>query len=167
MNKKLIPIIITTAIVLSLTACSNANTSDKEALEEQSQIAILEENSTKDTAEIDTTTEVENANASAETEQTTETEPTETAISTSQDMAAMVMFNDKLYYDTGTIDNGEGRCGNMDGSITSKCDDYEIPTENNQSNFGTGYGIQYGRVEGEIEVCIDGEWYIFTIEHER
>jgi hypothetical protein len=161
MNNKIIPITITTAIILSLTACSNANTQDKEVPEEQSQIAILEENSTKDTTEIDTTTEVENANASIETE------PTETAISTSQDMAAMVMFNDKLYYDTGTIDNGEGRCGVMDGSITSKCDYNEIPTENNQSNFGTGYGIQYGRVEGEIEVYIDGDWHIFTIEHER
>jgi hypothetical protein len=161
MNNKIIPITITTAIILSFTACSNANIQDQETTKEQSQIAILEENSTKDTTEIDTTTEVENANASIETE------PTETAISTSQDMAAMVMFNDKLYYDTGTIDNGEGRCGVMDGSITSKCDYNEIPTENNQSNFGTGYGIQYGRVEGEIEVYIDGDWHIFTIEHER
>jgi hypothetical protein len=161
MNEKIIPITITTAIILSLTACSNANTQDKEVPEEQSQIVIFEENTTKDTTEIDTTTEVENANASIETE------PTETAISTSQDMAAMVMFNDKLYYDTGTIDNGEGRCGVMDGSITSKCDYNEIPTENNQSNFGTGYGIQYGRVEGEIEVYMDGDWHIFTIEHEK
>jgi hypothetical protein len=54
----------------------------------------------------------------------------------------------------------------MDGSITSKCDDYEIPTENNQSNFGTGYGIQYGRVESEIEVCIDSDWHIFTSDLE-
>jgi hypothetical protein len=167
MNKKIIPITITTAIILSLTACSDANISDKEVTEEQSQIIIFEDNTTNDTTETDTTTEVENANASVETEQTTETEPTETAISTSPSMAVMVMFNDKIYYDTGTIDNGEGRCGVMDGSITSKCDYNEIPTENNQSNFGTGYGIQYGRVEGEIEVCIDGEWYIFTIEHER
>jgi hypothetical protein len=166
MNNKIIPITITTAIILSLTACSNANTQDKEALEEQSQILILDENSTKDTTETDTNTEVENANASMETEQTTETEPTETAIFTSQDMAAMVMFNDKLYYDTGTIDNGGGRCGMMDGSITSKCNDYEIPTENNQSNFGTGYGIQYGRVESEIEVCIDGDWHVFTSDME-
>jgi hypothetical protein len=166
MNKKIIPITITTAIILSLTACSNVNTSDKEVLEEQSQIVILEENTIKDTTETDTNTEAENVNVSVETEQTTETELTEMAISTSQDMAAMVMFNDKLYYDTGTIDNGEGRCGNMDGNITSKCDDYEIPTENNQSNFGTGYGIQYGRVEGEIEVCIDGDWHIFSSDLE-
>jgi hypothetical protein len=36
MNKKIIPITITTAIILSLTACSNAKTSDKEVPEEQS-----------------------------------------------------------------------------------------------------------------------------------
>jgi hypothetical protein len=166
MNKKIIPITITTAIILSLTACSNTKTSDKEVPEEQSQIVLFDADNIKDATETDATTEVENANASMETEQTTKTELTEKAISTSPSLAVMVMFKDKLYYDTGTIDNGEGRCGNMDGSITSRCDVNEIPTENNQSNFGTGYGIQYGRVENEIEVCIDGDWHVFTSDME-
>jgi hypothetical protein len=166
MNKKIIPITITTAIILLLTACSNAKISDKEVPEEQSQIVLFEEDTTMDATETNATTEVENANAPMETEQTTETELTEMAIFTSQDMCAMVMFKDKLYYDTGSIDKFGGSCGVMDGNITSKCDNYEIPTENNQSNFGTGYGIQYGRVEGEIEVCIDGDWHVFTSDLE-
>jgi hypothetical protein len=166
MNKKIIPITITTAIILSLTACSDANISDKEVTEEQSQIIIFEDNTTNDTTETDTTTEVENANASMETEQITDTASTEMAIFTSQSIRAMVMFNDKLYYDTGSIDEFGGSCGVMDGNITSKCDDYEIPTENNQSNFGIGYGMQYGRVESEIEVCIDGDWHVFTSDLE-
>ena len=36
-----------------------------------------------------------------------------------------------------------GRCGNMDGEITSTVDGTEIPTEDNQSNFGSGFGYQY------------------------
>jgi hypothetical protein len=161
MNKKIIPIVITTVIILSLTACSNAKTSDKETLKEQSQIVIFEEDTTKDSIETDIATEVENVNASMETEQATETELTASYITLD-----IVMFNDKLYYDTGSIDEFGGSCGVMDGNITSKCDYNEIPTENNQSNFGTGYGIQYGRVESEIEVCIDSDWHIFTSDLE-
>jgi hypothetical protein len=165
MNRKIIPIVITTAIILSLTACSNAKTSDKESFEEQSPIVIFEEDTTKDSIETDTTTEVENINATVnalmETEQTTEIELTASYITLD-----IVMFNDKLYYDTGSIDEFGGSCGVMDGNITSKCDYNEIPTENNQSNFGTGYGIQYGRVESEIEVCIDGDWHVFTSDLE-
>jgi hypothetical protein len=91
MNKKIIPITITTTIILSLTACSNANTSDKEVPEEQSQIVIFEENTIKDTTEA---------------EQTTKTELTEMAIFTSHSICAMVVFKDEFYYDTSTIDNG-------------------------------------------------------------
>jgi hypothetical protein len=161
MNKKIIPITITIAIILLLTACGNAKTSDKETLEEQSQIVIFEEDTIKDSIETDTTTEVENVNAPIETEQSTETELTASYITLD-----IVMFNDKLYYDTGSIDEFGGSCGVMDGNITSKCDYNEIPTENNQSNFGTGYGIQYGRVESEIEVCIDGDWHVFSSDIE-
>ena len=32
----------------------------------------------------------------------------------------------------------------MDGEITSTVDGTEIPTEDNQSNFGSGFGYQYG-----------------------
>lgn len=40
----------------------------------------------------------------------------------------------------------------MDGEITSEVDGSEKPTKDNQSNFGTGYGYQYGSQEGIIEI---------------
>ena len=51
----------------------------------------------------------------------------------------------------------------MDGEITEQCGSSEVPAKNNQSNFGTGYGYQYGSAEGTIEVLLDdGNWYIFA-----
>ena len=38
------------------------------------------------------------------------------------------------------------RCSTMDGEITSTVDGTEIPTEDNQSNFGSGFGYQYGQI---------------------
>lgn len=73
----------------------------------------------------------------------------------------IVMVNGELYQDTGRISTADGRCGNMDGSIDSEVGEDEIPTEDNQSNFGTGYGYQYGPEEGTIEIYLDDEWRVF------
>lgn len=73
----------------------------------------------------------------------------------------MVMVEGQLYYATGKESTVEARCGVMDGEITSSVDGSETPTENNQSNFGSGYGYQYG-AEGTIEVQMeDGKWYVY------
>ena len=72
------------------------------------------------------------------------------------DYPAMIMVENLLYFDSGEI-SMELRCGMMDGSISSVTEG--VPTQNNQSNFGTGYGYQYGM--GTIEVYIDDEWHIF------
>lgn len=72
----------------------------------------------------------------------------------------MVMVNGKMYYSTGKESTITARCGVMDGEITSTVDGGEIPTENNQSNFGSGYGYQYG-MDDTIEVCMDGKWYVY------
>ena len=37
------------------------------------------------------------------------------------------------------------RCGTMDGEITSTVDGTEIPTEDNQSNFGSDLVISMGQ----------------------
>lgn len=74
---------------------------------------------------------------------------------------SMVMVNGKLYQDTGRKSTDTLRCGVMDGSIDSEVGEGEIPTVNNQSNFGTGYGYQYGRDEGTIEIDINDEWWVF------
>ena len=47
----------------------------------------------------------------------------------------MVMVDGKLYHDTGKESTISGRCGVMDGEITSTVDGSEIPTKDNQSNF--------------------------------
>lgn len=81
------------------------------------------------------------------------------------DRIPMVRVNDKLYYDTGKESTVSGRCGNMDGQITSEVDGSKIPTENNQSNFGTGFGYQYG--EGDtIEVYMNEKWFVFEYREE-
>lgn len=82
------------------------------------------------------------------------------------DKIPMVMINDKLYYDTGKESSVEGRCGNMDGQITSTVDGTETPTENNQSNFGTGFGYQYGSEENTIEIFMNEKWIVFAYREE-
>lgn len=72
----------------------------------------------------------------------------------------MVMVNGKLYYDIGKISTMDGRCGVMDGKITSNVEINKIPTENDQSNFEGNYGYQYGK-ENQIEIFINDNWYVF------
>lgn len=75
------------------------------------------------------------------------------------DLIPMVMINDKLYFDTNKVST-EARCGVMDGEITSEVLSTETPTENNQSNFGTGFGYQIWSND-TIQILIDGKWYEF------
>lgn len=76
------------------------------------------------------------------------------------DKILMVMVNGRLYYDTGKESTIEGRCGVMDGKITSNVEDSEIPTEDNQSNFGTGFEYQYGD-DDTIEIFMNKKWIVF------
>lgn len=75
------------------------------------------------------------------------------------DYPALVMVQGVLYYDSTEIST-EGRCGMLDGTIDSKCEG-KIPTEDNQSNFGTGYGYQVG--PDCVEILIDSEWHVFKL----
>lgn len=77
------------------------------------------------------------------------------------DRIPMVMVNGELYYDTGKESTMTVRCGNMDGEITSTVDGSEIPSENNQSNFGTGFGYQYGNTDTTIEIFMNEKWFVF------
>ena len=76
------------------------------------------------------------------------------------DAPMMVMVDNTLYQSTGEVSTVDGRCGNMDGEITSQtaCGT-DAPTENDQSNFGTGYGYQFG--DGTVEVLVDNQWIVF------
>ena len=73
------------------------------------------------------------------------------------EIPALIKVNGLLYYDSAEIST-EGRCGMMDGTIDSVCEG-DIPEQDNQSNFGSGYNYQYG--VDTIEVSIDDEWHIF------
>lgn len=76
-----------------------------------------------------------------------------------------VMVNDEYYYSTEKESEIYGRCGVMDGEITSTVEKTELPSQNNQSNFGTGYGYQYAN--NGIEVNIDGKWIVFEKQNEE
>ena len=81
------------------------------------------------------------------------------------DRIPMVRVNGKLYYDTGKESTVDTRCGNMDGEITSTVDGSEIPTEDNQSNFGSGFGYQYG-ADDTIEIYMNEKWFVFEYREE-
>ncbi len=82
------------------------------------------------------------------------------------DFPPMVMVDGELYLDTGCSSTITARCGTPDGTITSSVDGSERPTENDQSNFGTGYEYQITG-EGTIELLLDDEWRIFATEEVR
>lgn len=81
-----------------------------------------------------------------------------------QDVCPAVMIDGVLYFDTGEINNDPRKCGTMDGEITSRVDGSTIPVMDDQSNFGVGYGYQYGATEGTVEIYINGKWCIFAAE---
>lgn len=76
------------------------------------------------------------------------------------DKIPMVRVNGKLYYDTNRESTIEARCGMMDGEITSTVDGTEVPMEDNQSNFGSGYGFQYG-IDDTLEIYVNEKWIVF------
>lgn len=85
--------------------------------------------------------------------------PDDIAISTGvPDYPAMIMIDGKVYKDSGKVLEPHTAI-EQDGQIISTCD--EVPTENNQSNFGTGYGYQHGEND-TINVQFDDGWHIFV-----
>lgn len=83
------------------------------------------------------------------------------------DLIPMVMVDGVLYLDTGHSNTAIRKCGTPDGEISSSVDGSEKPAENDQSNFGTGYGYQYGATEGTVEIYLNDKWRIFATEKVR
>ena len=77
-----------------------------------------------------------------------------------EEVIKMVMVDNKIYYNTGEESTIEGRCGLMDGKITSHVRQDEIPTVNNQSNFSGDYEYQRSGIN-TIDVLIDNKWIVF------
>ena len=74
-----------------------------------------------------------------------------------------VCIDGVLYYDTGAVSDTETRRAIFDGVISGTTAADELPTEDGQSNFGTGYGYQFA-ADGTVEVELDGEYVIFAAE---
>lgn len=71
----------------------------------------------------------------------------------------------ELYYDSGKVSDNVPRCGTLDRALLHKADEYEIPKNNLESNFGVegvNFGYQSTGNENTKEVPIDGEWVIFN-----
>lgn len=78
-----------------------------------------------------------------------------------EDLPPLVMVDGRLYQDTGRESTLTGRCGVLDGEITSAVSSQEVPSEDNQSNFGTGFGYQIGPEPDTIEVYLNETWMVF------
>jgi len=146
--KKRLLLVLSISIMLLMSACGKQTVSSDEQT-------------------VESTTAVETQPNDNEKEATSEIEMTEPVQSSTEipgDRIPMVMVDGLLYYDTGKESTLEGRCGMMDGEITSTVDVSEIPTEDNQSNFGTGFGYQYG-INNSIDIQMeDGTWFVFQRE---
>ena len=83
------------------------------------------------------------------------------------DLLPQIMVEGVLYGDTGTESLLTDRRSGFDGEITSRVDQSQLPTENDQSNFGTGYGYQFGEKPGTVELCVDGRWWVYATAEAR
>ena len=79
------------------------------------------------------------------------------------DLIPMVMVKGELYLDTGKESNFRRTCATMDGEITSAVECSEKPNQDNQSNFGSGYGYQFID-SNSIDILIDEKWIRFEKE---
>lgn len=74
--------------------------------------------------------------------------------------AKAVFVQDRLYISTETESTIKGRCGNMDGEITMSVPQNEVPSQNGESNFGTGYSYQISG-KNTIDVFIEDKIIVF------
>jgi len=82
------------------------------------------------------------------------------------DRIPMVRIEGNLYLDTGKESDIDGRCGVMDGEITSTVEASEIPTQNNQANFGKGYEYQHVD-KNSIDIYMNEKWMRFEKEEDN
>lgn len=82
------------------------------------------------------------------------------------DRIPMVRVKGENYFDSGYVSSA-ARCGVPDGQIRSSVDGSQLPEEDDQSNFGSGYNYQFCGEEGILVVEIDGRQAIFVREEKR
>lgn len=145
--KKLKAMVLCLVLVLSLVGCGKS-AANKAANVPSGETTTTEENNTAENNMI----------KKSEQKQIKDTE------TTGNDIGRAIMIDDVVYYDTG-IPATPINYDLFVGVITSECEEGTIPTENQQSNFGTGYEYQAGDSEGQIKVKFeDGTCIIFATE---
>lgn len=87
------------------------------------------------------------------------------------DVVPAIMVNDELYFSTGQESAVTEHSGNLDGKITLTVASDRYPIIDDQSNFGFGFGYQYGSEEGTIEVYMaegnsEKRWIVFKKEEQ-
>lgn len=86
----------------------------------------------------------------------------------SWDRRPMLIYEDEIYYYTN--DKKERLKENIvfDGKIDSEVNSSQIPTKNNQSNFGKDYDYFINEEENTIDVYLgDDKWMIFSKDKDK
>lgn len=78
-----------------------------------------------------------------------------------------IMVDGVIYVDTGLESTAADRQDSFDGEITSTVMGHQQPSENDQSNFGTGFGYQFGEQEGTVDLFSNGRWWIYATREVR
>lgn len=79
-----------------------------------------------------------------------------------KDSIKMVRLNGELYYETGKDFDIEQSIGTPDGNFKKAVGKYEIPQNDNESNFNDAASYKIGVEKYTIEIPIDDEWEIFA-----
>lgn len=78
-----------------------------------------------------------------------------------KDSIKLVRIDGYIYYETGRENNNGNKCGTADGTFKKTVGKYEVPKNDNESNFGDADEYQIGTEENTIEICIDDDMEIF------
>lgn len=150
--KKIIGIFLSLSLVIGLSACTSGSTQvqDEQQVEAESNVSDGGSTQSEDTTGL----LISNSKKDDDEQQ---------GVNESSQKATprrAVMVNGVLYLDTGYVSGVGGRCGTLDGNITSVIDKMDIPDEDGEANF-EAEGWQVGFEENTIDIPIDNDWYIF------
>ena len=80
------------------------------------------------------------------------------------DRKPCIMVDGELYLTTGGRSHLPTHPEEFDGHITTEVSGWELPTENDQANFDSGFGYNFGQVKGTIEIYYNDDWWLYALE---
>ena len=75
----------------------------------------------------------------------------------------ILRLDGKLYYETKYPCQTEGRCGTMDGNFEKTAEEFEVPQNDNESNFSDASAYQLGQKENTVEILIGDSFKKFDL----